>query len=295
MAQVTVYTAARMKEIEDASVVDGEVVGDNLILTRFDNTTINAGNVRGAVGPMNPDGNPAGTIIMGGWTANFTGYLVLNGQTVVGGVAANPTVASMYPGWVSGGNLVLPNASGAVPLGGTTGFGVLAGSMQHTLVTANVPAHTHNVNSHSHTIDHNHGSANTVSGGSHSHTYSGTTGNSSQDMVTKKSSGSNGFWTGMNNDWPDAYLDLGPDTYPNGSLPIVQVIAGMAVDYGKTHTHSFSGTSSSHTGHTHSFDMPNFTGSSGSSGSATDNGSGSSTPVDHTPRNFKVAFAVKTG
>ena len=47
MATVTGYTAARMKLIEDASVVDGEVVGDDLILTRYDESTINAGNVRG--------------------------------------------------------------------------------------------------------------------------------------------------------------------------------------------------------------------------------------------------------
>ena len=50
MATVTVYTAERMKAIEDASVVSGEVVGDDLILTRFDATTVNAGNVRGPQG-----------------------------------------------------------------------------------------------------------------------------------------------------------------------------------------------------------------------------------------------------
>lgn len=43
-------TKERMLEIEAASVVDGEVVGDDLILTRHDGTTINAGNVRGPAG-----------------------------------------------------------------------------------------------------------------------------------------------------------------------------------------------------------------------------------------------------
>ncbi len=51
MASVTGYTAARMQEIEDSAIVGGAVVGDDLILTRYDTTTINAGNVRGPIGP----------------------------------------------------------------------------------------------------------------------------------------------------------------------------------------------------------------------------------------------------
>jgi hypothetical protein len=44
MGQVTGYTAERMKEIEDASVVNGDIdVDGHLILTRFDGTTIDAG------------------------------------------------------------------------------------------------------------------------------------------------------------------------------------------------------------------------------------------------------------
>lgn len=50
MATVTGLTAARMAAIEAASIVDGEVVGDDLILTRHDSTTVNAGNVRGTSG-----------------------------------------------------------------------------------------------------------------------------------------------------------------------------------------------------------------------------------------------------
>lgn len=47
---VTGYTATRMKAIEDASIVSGAVLLDDLILTRNDGTTVNAGNVRGAQG-----------------------------------------------------------------------------------------------------------------------------------------------------------------------------------------------------------------------------------------------------
>ena len=50
MATVTGYTAERMKNIEDKTVTDGEVTGDNLILTTRDGTPIDAGNVRGPQG-----------------------------------------------------------------------------------------------------------------------------------------------------------------------------------------------------------------------------------------------------
>jgi microcystin-dependent protein len=56
MATVTGLTAARMQEIEDASVVDGEVIGGNLILTKHDGNTIDAGSVIGPAGPVGPPG-----------------------------------------------------------------------------------------------------------------------------------------------------------------------------------------------------------------------------------------------
>ena len=56
MATVTGLTAERMLAIEGASVVDGDVVGDNLILTQHNGTQINAGSVRGPAGPTGPVG-----------------------------------------------------------------------------------------------------------------------------------------------------------------------------------------------------------------------------------------------
>lgn len=58
MATVTGYSAERVQEIEDSSIVDGEIVGDNLILTRFDGGQINAGNVRGPQGTTGSQGPP---------------------------------------------------------------------------------------------------------------------------------------------------------------------------------------------------------------------------------------------
>lgn len=62
MSTVTGLTAARMLEIEAASVVDGDVVGDDLFLTKQDGTLINAGNVRGARGADGPTGHPLAVI-----------------------------------------------------------------------------------------------------------------------------------------------------------------------------------------------------------------------------------------
>ncbi len=59
MATVTVYTAEKMQEIQDGSVVDGDVVSGHLILTKYDGSQIDAGLVEGPAGPTGPTG-PAG-------------------------------------------------------------------------------------------------------------------------------------------------------------------------------------------------------------------------------------------
>jgi microcystin-dependent protein len=56
MATITGFTAARMQEIEDETIVDAEIVGGNLILTKHDGTTVNAGPVVGPAGPTGPVG-----------------------------------------------------------------------------------------------------------------------------------------------------------------------------------------------------------------------------------------------
>lgn len=56
MATITGLTAARMLEIEGESIVDGEVVAGNLILTKHDGTTIDAGSVIGPQGDAGPVG-----------------------------------------------------------------------------------------------------------------------------------------------------------------------------------------------------------------------------------------------
>lgn len=57
MPSVTGYTATRMKEIEDSTVVSGSVVNGDLVLMRRDGTPILGGRV---VGPQGPAGPPGG-------------------------------------------------------------------------------------------------------------------------------------------------------------------------------------------------------------------------------------------
>jgi len=50
MVTITGFTAARMLAMEAATIVSGAISGDNLILTKHDSSTVNAGNVRGPQG-----------------------------------------------------------------------------------------------------------------------------------------------------------------------------------------------------------------------------------------------------
>lgn len=70
MATVDGLTKARMLAIEAASVVDGDVVGDNLILTKHDGSTIDAGNVRGPAATL-ADISIRGDAASWAWTANW--------------------------------------------------------------------------------------------------------------------------------------------------------------------------------------------------------------------------------
>jgi hypothetical protein len=259
MATVTGLTSARMLAIEAASIVSGTISGDNLILTKFDGNTINAGNVRGATGPTGPDGNPIGTIIMGGWAAEPTNYKFLNGQTLVGGVAAYPTIATLFPSWVSSANLVLPNAmAGAVPMGAASALGIVSGSMTHTLLDTNLASHRHGLASHTHPIDHNHAVFTSAGGSAHNH---------------------------LIKDWDGN----------NGTLQLAQVwSSGATTTKGiSTYNAGSEAVASPESSHTHSIDVPAFTGSSTGPSVVNSDYFGSAIPVDHTPKNFTVKYAVK--
>jgi microcystin-dependent protein len=292
MATVTSFTAARMLAMEADTIIDGNVVGDNLILIKKDSSTVDAGSVRGPVGPQGPDGNPTGTIIMGGWAVAPSGYLLLNGATVVGGTATYAALAAMYPSWVVGPNLVLPDTAGVVPLGGATP-GVVSGSMTHTLVEANLPSHTHSISAHTHPVpshthttpDHSH------AGPSHTHGVNINSAGMGYELVYRIATGGAGFWTGRDTDG-DGNFDSSNGAY---------VVTGMHVDYIGDHAHNVSGnTGSSGTGSTGGASDGNTTSgtslttSNNTSALVTGSGAGTGTAINHTPKNLTVRYAVKT-
>lgn len=209
MAQVTVYNAARMKEIEDASIVDGEVVGDDLILTRHDQTTINAGSVRG---PQGDQGVPGDMNVsdLSAIIASLSDYLFEPGDIKVTLRATPPAgewlafgatytdAQTNYPDlWAvapaalkSGSDLVLPDISEAALEADASALGVLSGSNLLSLILPNIPPHQHTVE-HTHRYDHSHpvsvsteAHAHTIGGGSHSHTVSGSTNSDAHTHTT---------------------------------------------------------------------------------------------------------------
>lgn len=188
MATATGFTAARMLEIENSCIVDGEVVGDALILTQRDGTEINAGSVRGpqgmpgaagaagAAGPAGPAGaagvGPTGTIsIFGGDTAP-TGHLLCDGAAVSRSAysALFTVLGTKYGAGDGATTFNLPNLKGRVPVGfdaGQTEFDVLGetgGEKAHQLTTAEMPSHNHTQNAHGHSV-----SNGTVASAGHSH------------------------------------------------------------------------------------------------------------------------------
>lgn len=117
MATVTGYTAAKMQQIEDSSIVDGEVVGDNLLLTRHDGQQIDAGNVRGPQGDPGTN-NPfeAGDDLASASTINVTDYFHgITGTTTIqtiskiGVLTGTPVLL-----WIKDGPLVIENGTGNI-------------------------------------------------------------------------------------------------------------------------------------------------------------------------------------
>ncbi len=151
MATVTGLTAARMKAIEDASVVDGGVVMDDLILTKFNGQQIDAGNVRGPIGVTGNDGEPApvaawtNPVLLNSWV-NYdatmyepAGYYLDRKRVFIKGLIMNgvattlfnlpigfrPPLALLLPVITDGGlNRVSINNTGDVVInaGGTNGW-----------------------------------------------------------------------------------------------------------------------------------------------------------------------------
>lgn len=191
MATVTGLTAERMEAIEAQSIVGGTIVGDNLILTRFDDATIDAGNVRGPTGSPGITGGEMAAEMEAAFllnapvcsiietlesTAPNELWLTMVGQTVIDGETLYPIFWSKIPAAMkSGSNIIMPNTKGRVSVGldpADVDFNVIGktgGAKTHVLTAAEMPSHTHTGPSHTHT-----GPLHTHTGPSHTHTLTGT-------------------------------------------------------------------------------------------------------------------------
>lgn len=279
MATITGYTAARMKAIEDAVIVDGDVVGDNLILTRYDGGTINAGSVRGATGSTGPTGEvttaamnaaltslesdlqadivasmPVGSMTMYAGTTAPTNWLLAQGQSI-----SRTTYATLFTligttyGSVDGSSFNIPDFRGRFPVGVGTEAWHNALNKKGGSKDAVVVSHSHTMNhdhpstttssdTHSHSANHNH-TASSAGGGDHAHLF-----NTRDNMNAGGSVGD----------------------------PMISNSTGTASLRGTTqsgtHTHGVTvNTATVSTGtdaHTHTLDVPNYTGSTSTTGSS---------------------------
>jgi microcystin-dependent protein len=281
MATITGLTAARMEAIEAASIVDGEVVGDNLILTKYDASTINAGNVRGptgspgvTLGELNTalsDKLPVGMIVdYINTTPPNANWLAMTGQTVVGGQTSYAALWAVLPtAMKSGANIVMPDTRGRVSVGynsSDTDFdaiGEVGGAKTHSLTEAQMPSHFHTGVSHSHTVNsHSHGGGTGNALADHSHTFSGTSGAGSAHQHGFNMSTGWASWGGTPGNvyvpgtaaTPGAFLyNSGP---PQNANIYYDNVASVLSDHQHTvnggiydesaHTHGYSGTTSGH-------------------------------------------------
>jgi len=195
MATITGLTAARMLEIEAASVVDARVESGDLIIVHHDGTEENIGSVAGPAGPTGPAGPPGLASIPGEvklWpgsslpdAATYGTWVWANGAVYV--TADHPLAAAhIASAWKTfdgasdpgAGNFRVPDLRGVVPAGldqmpsgaranrmTRAAAIVLAsktGQETHVLSVGELAGHAHTVNSHSH------GGA-VAAGGAHAH------------------------------------------------------------------------------------------------------------------------------
>lgn len=163
MTTVTGFTAARMLAMEAATIVDGDVVGDNLILTKHDGSTVNAGNVRGPTGSPGVTLSelntallqllPIGCILDYIETTPPTNFLAMTGQTVVNAQTLYPTWWLKLPASMkSGANAIMPDTRGKVSVGYSsidTDFdtiGEVGGSKTKNITQAQLPNATVTIN-----------------------------------------------------------------------------------------------------------------------------------------------------
>lgn len=253
-----------------------------------------------AKAPVDP-GVPVGTIIMWPGTSApaSTSWVEADGsvKSQTGAFAAlYAVIGTTYGSGVGGGTFNLPDFRGhflsGLPAAGRQ-LGTRYGGANHTvsLTTSNLPAHSHALGTaasmttaadHIHAVDHDHpSSATAATNDNHTHTFTANT-----DDVAVQTYQQFGFNTG-GSAW--GYVTTTNFTSSN-----------LNTGFNYPHHHAVSGTTNAAGGgHSHSVDLPAFTGSSGVGGShshtlsgATDQ-TGSTTPLSVEPSNYAIRYFIR--
>lgn len=263
MATVTGYTAARMQEIEDNAIVDGEVIAGNLILTKYGGGTINAGSV---IGPTGEPGitaeefagtSPVGSITDYIGTVAPPKWVILDGSSIPNGQSLYPELWAILPAmYKSGSTIVLPDTRGRMVVGRNPSdalfdnIGDSGGSKDAIVVSHShtAPSHQHSGPSHRHTTpNHSHSASGTATNaGSHSHAHTLGTGANGSHYHTID--GGQGYkfviqkWT----------TGIGAVQTKDTSTPSASAATSVTgTDYAPDHTHTITGSITSGGAHTH--------------------------------------------
>lgn len=256
-------------ELADNSVTSAKIVDGTIATGDLADGSITLAKLAAAVQALLV---PAGVVCEFLGTSAPTGW-VLHNQTLVNAQSVYPSLWANTPtSWRSGANLIIPDLSDLVMMqtgGSVSAHGTIGSAMTVTLATANLPSHTHS-------IDHDHGavtsSTNSVD---HTHTYSATTSTDGNHQHAQYVVANGIGAVSTRADWT-------VDTVTGGILPQT----GVSTDPAGNHTHSVSGTTAGQSAtHTHSVDLPNFTGTSGAAGSGT--------AVTIRPRHLGVTYIIK--
>ena len=159
-----------------------------------------------------------------------------------------------------------------------------------TVSSSNLPSHNHGVSTisttsvadHTHSINHNHaGGTTTAANTNHTHTVTGTT---SDNQINTFSN-----WSYQTGGGAYAYI-VGADMIATSAAPTLNV----------AHSHTVTGTTNaSGSAHTHTFDMPTFTGTSGAGGghshtlTGSTDSTGSGTALNIEPTTFHVRYFLR--
>lgn len=157
----------------------------------------------------------------------------------------------------------LPDLGGRFALGadGAHDRGSIDGVEQITLTEANLPAHVHSM-AHTHSINHDHANATSSSSGAHTHGLP----NHKHDIKQSNDDGTNNA------------------TFRRGSQQDRLGETEAKEDY----------TTNSAGAHTHTVDVPGFSGNSGASSAANTGSVGSGTPITNMPPYTTITYLIKT-